>query len=289
MVFYTKFIRYYGQIAICFGLVTLFSCPLQAQLHNSNIPKVAIIIDDVGHRSTDERLQSLPIEVAFSILPNADYATEQAKIAQQGGREVMIHMPMESLISSQDLGNFPLLLSMPQKELESTIASALVKVPGAVGINNHMGSKFTQLKSTMAAFFESLQSQNRKLFFVDSRTTPFSRAYEQALAHAVPAVERNVFLDHIYNEHAIAKQFARLIKKAKEEGSALAIGHPNRHTLEYLQKHLPNLSDYGVELVSITEYVNLHDINIAAMRKLRRELSPSQTTSPSEIQHTPEL
>ena len=237
MVFYSKFIRYYGQIAICFGLVTLFSCPLQAQLHNSNIPKVAIIIDDVGHRSTDERLQSLPIEVAFSILPNADYATEQAKIAQQGGREVMIHMPMESLISSQDL-ELPIATEHATKELESTIASALVKVPGAVGINNHMGSKFTQLKSTMAAFFESLQSQNRKLFFVDSRTTPFSRAYEQALAHAVPAVERNVFLDHIYNEHAIAKQFARLIKKAKEEGSALAIGHPNRHTLDIANARL---------------------------------------------------
>ena len=276
-------------MAICFGLLTLFASPLPAQQHITPVPKIAIIIDDVGHRSTDKRLQSLPVEVAFSILPDADFATQQAKLAQQGGRDVLIHMPMESLISSHDLGNFPLLVDMPLNELESTIASALVKVPGAVGINNHMGSKFTQLKSTMSAFFVSLQAQNKRLFFVDSRTTPFSRAYEQALEYEVPAVERNVFLDHVHHEEAIAKEFRRLIHRAKQEGSALAIGHPNRHTLDYLQKHLPSLSDYGVELVSISHYVAMHDLKTAEIIKLRPYHRASEPTESEEIELTPHL
>lgn len=247
------------QFGICFGLGILIISPIQAQERAWGVPKIAIIIDDVGHRSSDTRLQSLPVEVAFSILPDADFATQQANIAKQGGRDIMIHMPMESLIPSRHLGNSPLLVSMPQDELEQTIANALRKVPGAIGINNHMGSKFTQLKSTMAAFFVSLRAQNTDLFFVDSRTTPFTRAYQQAREHAIPAVERNVFLDHNYNESAIAKEFERLVKKAKQEGSALAIGHPNRQTLEYLQEHLPNVSDLGVELISISEYVALRE------------------------------
>jgi polysaccharide deacetylase 2 family uncharacterized protein YibQ len=236
-------------MAICL-VSTLFSTVVFA-----NTPKIAIIIDDVGHRYQDTQLHSLPTEVTFSILPDTDFAPLVARQANQNGREVMIHMPMESLVPSQDLGNEPLLVSMSQAQLNAALQRALSNVPHAIGINNHMGSKFTQLKSTMDAFFASLAQTD--LFFVDSRTTPFTRAYQQALEHDIPAVERHVFLDHVYQQDFMEAQFVRLMDTAQINGFALAIGHPNKKTLAFLHANLSRLAERGITLVPISQYIDM--------------------------------
>jgi polysaccharide deacetylase 2 family uncharacterized protein YibQ len=232
--------------------VCLLSMLTSVNAH-ANSPKIAIIIDDVGHRYQHAQLHSLPKAITFSILPDTDFAPLVAEQANQAGREVMIHMPMESLIPSRDLGNEPLLVSMSQAQLNAALQRAVNNVPHAIGINNHMGSKFTQLKSTMDAFFASLAQTD--LFFVDSRTTPFTRAYQQALAHDIPAVERHVFLDHVYQHDFMEQQFVRLMETAQLNGYALAIGHPNQKTLAFLHANLARLAERGITLVPISEYI----------------------------------
>lgn len=219
--------------------------------------QVTIVIDDVGFKPSDWELSSLPKEVSFSILPEANFATRYAHEAKLDDRDVLIHMPMESLVPSSDLGNNPLMVNMSESELEWTLEQALASVPNAIGINNHMGSKFTQLRAPMNAFFSVLSRTD--LFFVDSRTTPFTRAYELAELNGVTALKRQVFLDHRHDIDYVERQFDRFIEIAQLKGRALAIGHPHPNTLKVLHQRLPELKAMGIELVSISEYLAQKD------------------------------
>ena len=126
-------------------------------------------------------------------------------------------------------------------------------MPGAVGVNNHMGSAATADPRVMRAVVGVLS--RRGLFFLDSRTTDATVAEKTAEEAAVPAVSRRVFLDDVVTEDAIRRQLDELVRRAKLEGEAVAIGHPYPATLAVLEKELPGLAGRGVRLVRVKELV----------------------------------
>ena len=71
----------------------------------------------------------------------------------------------------------------------------------------------------------------------------------------MPAVSRRVFLDDVATEDAIRKQLDELVRRAKLDGAAVAIGHPYPATLAVLEKDLPGLASRGVRLVQVKELV----------------------------------
>lgn len=213
--------------------------------------QLAIIIDDIGGKASDINAFSLPKDITFSILPHTQYSTEFSYYASQQNREVMLHMPMESLYDER-LGPGPLLANMYPEEVESAVLNALKTVPHAVGVNNHMGSKLTQMTLQMTSFMNVLEANN--LFFVDSRTTRFTKAKLIANQRGVKAASRHVFLDHVQKEAFIAHQFALAIKRAKQNKKAILIAHPYPVTLAFLTKQLPNLPS-DISLVTLSEYL----------------------------------
>ena len=126
-------------------------------------------------------------------------------------------------------------------------------MPGAVGVNNHMGSVATADPRVMRAVVGVLS--RRGLFFLDSRTTDATVAEKTAEEAAVPAVSRRVFLDDVATEDAVRRQLEELVRRAKQEGEAVAIGHPYPATLAVLEKELPGLAGRGVRLVRVRELV----------------------------------
>ncbi|MDU0356255.1 divergent polysaccharide deacetylase family protein [Paraglaciecola aquimarina] len=121
-------------------------------------------------------------------------------------------MPMESLARvKQEKG--VLLSTMQPSEIIQTLKQALATVPNAVGMNNHMGSRLTQLSLPMSVTMEYLHK--RGLYFVDSRTTRFSKAERIATKLGVVNTKRNVFIDHIVKVAEIDLQFHRLLALAK--------------------------------------------------------------------------
>lgn len=84
----------------------------------------------------------MPTAISVAVLPNAPHARAMATKAHQGGREVLIHLPMAPL-SKQPLEKDTLTPEMSSAEIERIIREASSKVPYAVGLNNHMGSKMT--------------------------------------------------------------------------------------------------------------------------------------------------
>lgn len=230
-------------------------------------PRAAIIIDDLGNSWSQARaITSLPYPVAVSVLPGTPFAERIARRAHKRGKEVLVHVPMEPGDPSIELDPRFLRADMGRRELLATLGSDLAKIPHAQGINNHMGSRLTARDQPMQWVMESLR--RRGLFFIDSRTTPHSRALAQARTEGVPATNRDIFLDHHMDPKAIRAQFRELLAEAKERGTALAIGHPHPATIEILRRWLPRASAHGVEIVPVQEVLAVRSLRVAGAANL---------------------
>lgn len=217
--------------------------------------QLAIIIDDIGAKPSDAKAFSLSKSVTFSILPHTEYSTAFSYRASQQNREVMLHMPMESL-HTENLGPGALLANMYPKQITSALLNALETVPHAVGVNNHMGSKLTQMTLQLTSLMKELEVNN--LFFVDSRTTRFSKATLIAKQQGVKNASRHVFLDHVQDIDFLEHQFALALKQAKRYNKAILIAHPYPVTLDFLQEKIAELPTY-VELITVSEYLQESD------------------------------
>lgn len=215
--------------------------------------QIALIIDDMGNNKKNALAFTLPSNVTFAILPNKHLSETYSKRAAAQQREVILHMPMESLAGNNQEKNV-LLSSMPPKQIIQTLKLALSTVPDAVGVNNHMGSRLTQLTLPMSVTMEFLYEQG--LFFVDSRTTKYSKAEIIAKRNGVLSTKRNVFIDHIPSPEQIDKQFHRLLRLSKKYGYAVGIAHPHPQTLNYLKVHLDTLHEHGITLVKLSEVLS---------------------------------
>jgi len=139
---------------------------------------------------------------------------------------------------------------MDQNSLATTLRRALQSIPHVQGVNNHMGSLLTQQLQPMDWVMSELD--HYPVYFVDSRTIASSIAGEVAAAYRIPTLTRDVFLDHEQTEEFVDQQFELLIKRAKENGSAIGIGHPHKVTVDYLEKRLPELDEQGIAVATVS-------------------------------------
>ncbi len=237
-----------------------FEEPLPAAPRNSKhlettapkkMPVVAIIIDDMGYNyPLDEAFINLPAAFSFAFLPYAPYTRELAEQAARAGKDVLVHMPMEPRSGSVDPGPGAIYRSMDLQTIRNKLNKAIEKVPFAAGINNHMGSGLTADINIMHIIMAEIKKKG--LFFIDSRTTKDSVAYKVARVVGVEAAERDVFLDHVFEEREILKEVNRLVEVAGKKGWAVAIGHPHMATYRVLYNCLPLLQK-RVKIISVNQ------------------------------------
>lgn len=201
-----------------------------------NAPKMAIVIDDMGENmKLAQGLAELDIHITFSIWPNSSHVAETINIARKHGNEIMIHLPMQPKGYPRiNPGSDALLLGMSPAQISRTVMAAVKNVPGAHGLNNHMGSRFTEDYQGMKQVMQLLKKE--KLFFLDSRTTPKSMGSRAASEAGVTFYERNIFLDNVKDVAAIKYQLSKAAQIARKKGQAIAIGHPHRETLKAIRK-----------------------------------------------------
>ena len=238
------------------NLLTTTQLSLDAKkLEKSTLsPRIAIVIDDLGpNRLLTERAILLPNSISLAFLPNSHSNTDLATRAIEDGHEVLIHMPMEPLDSSIDPGPGALLLTMTLKEILYQLRAAFTQMPGAIGLNNHMGSKFTQDANAMATLMGELKARN--MIFLDSRTTPATKGNIIARKKKVKTISRNIFLDNDRSKIAIRKQLFLAEKFAQKNGVAVVIGHPYPETFLVLEEWIPDAVMRGYTLVQISAVV----------------------------------
>ncbi len=234
--------------------VILFALYFSTNCHAEHA-KVAIIIDDIGYRTTDEAALNLPGALTYAILPHTPFGLALAQRANQADKDVILHIPMEAE-NGKKLGPGALISSMDEQAIRASLQASFDEIPFAIGINNHMGSKLTQLYSPMVWTMRYLR--DHQLIFIDSVTTNHSKARRLARHFGVPNLSRHLFLDNELSESYISGQFAQLITQAKKYKRVVAIAHPHPETIQVLSYLLPQLAMHDIDLVGVSELLPVY-------------------------------
>lgn len=217
-------------------------------------PRLAIILDDLGQDyGAAEAIFALPYPLTISVLPDNPHSVDIAEEARRRGFEVMLHLPMES-VSQRHAESNELRPGMSQRQVSALVDGFIAAVPGVAGVNNHQGSESTANPALMNELMPVLREH--KLFYIDSRTTAATVAFDAARHAGVPAAYRNVpFLDDVAEVGAVSRQLRLALREAREKNDAVAIGHPHPATLKALREVLPEAKAQGVRLVYASELV----------------------------------
>ncbi len=216
------------------------------------VGRMAIIIDDAGYNLEDLRpFLEYPGPLAIAVLPNLPLSAESARRIVSAGKTLLLHCPMEPL-NGENPGPGALLTGHAEEELENRLESALATVPGAVGVNNHMGSKATADERLMSVLFSFLRDKG--LFFVDSRTTVESVGERTAGAYSVPFLDRDIFIDNEKEEKDIRQSIASGMARAESRGTAVLIGHIHTpQILDILKKEEQVFRSSEIRIVDLAE------------------------------------
>jgi polysaccharide deacetylase 2 family uncharacterized protein YibQ len=217
-------------------------------------PRIAIVIDDLGiDQPRSRRALSLPGPLTLAFLPYGYNLEQMVGAARANGHEILVHVPMAPFDLGVDPGPNALQRELGPAEILRRLDWDLDRFGGYVGINNHMGSRFTADAESMALVIGELR--RRGLIFMDSVTTRETKGFGLAAQMGVPYAVRDVFLDHAIAPDAIRTQLARAESIAREQGHAIAIAHPHDATLDALADWIAGAEARGFQLVPISALV----------------------------------
>ena len=222
---------------------------------------VAVVVDDIGFEpSVLASLAALDAPLALAVIPSAPHAAEAARLAREKGWDLLVHLPMDPESGRAEKGSLG--PKDGDESLRAGVLDALTRLPGALGVNNHQGSKATADARVVRAVLEVVKEKG--LFFLDSRTTPASVVGLEASKLGVPYLARDVFLDDAAAESAdpggapgaLETAWEKGVSLAKKRGQAILIGHPRKETLAFLSEKLGLLGGKeGPRAVRVSELV----------------------------------
>lgn len=219
--------------------------------------ELAILIDDFGYcgEGTAEML-ALPIPFTAAVMPFSKCTEADAEAVRQAGKEIFIHMPMESLTGKREwVGEKGVFREMPEEEIRERVEEAFALLPDAAGLNNHMGSAIMEDERSLSAVMAVLQE--KQVLFVDSVTTAKSLGRKIAGEKGVPFLARDVFLDSTDSVEEVKKNLRKAAEAALEKGYALAIGHVGPEggmvTVQAIRELIPELQQAGITFVTVSD------------------------------------
>ncbi len=213
---------------------------------------VAMIIDDAGY-SLDELQEflDLPGPLTIAVLPNLPHSREAAARVLAAGKDLILHCPMQP-VGRENPGPGALYVGQSADRVAALLDAAFASVPGAIGMNNHMGSAATADPALMTDVLEYLKEKN--LFYIDSRTTADTVGPRIARELGVPFTQRDVFIDDDPVETKVGVAFDAGIVAARSTGSVVMIGHvQNRSVAAILRSRNAALEGLGLKWASLRD------------------------------------
>ena len=216
--------------------------------------RLAIIVDDLGYNlDVAFSLIDIDLPLSFSLLPFAPFTKTILQELNKREIDYMLHLPMEPKgYPSVDPGPGALYEDMDEKEIIKVLLNDLCMLPGVLGVNNHMGSCFTENTDKMIIVLKQLKEKG--LFYIDSKTTSETVGYKLAKELGLKTAKRSVFLDNDLTPRALQIQMERFLNMARNNGVAIGICHPHKETLELLKKNLKKIKS-GYKMLPISELI----------------------------------
>jgi len=218
--------------------------------------QLAIVVDDFGIHNNKllDDFCSLNSNVTFAILPDQKYSKLVMNKAADTGHETIIHIPMEPISYPKDNpGANAIYVHLTVKEIKRRMENYIKQFPLCVGGNNHMGSFATTDETVMKNVLQVLKEHD--LYFIDSRTSQSSIAYDMAKKMLIPTFENHLFLDTpSINENTMPTKLRQLKKLAKSRDKILVITHcATRDRYEFLKEMIKELKKLDFDLVPVSE------------------------------------
>jgi polysaccharide deacetylase 2 family uncharacterized protein YibQ len=234
----------------------------QARNEQRMVPVVAICVDDFGFFDNELVREFLEVDapLTISVIPGLKHSAKICREAAEAGKDILCHLPMEAEKEGWDSGEIPLIrVSMKAADIEKAVTKALETTPGAIGINNHMGSKATADRKVMEAVLRVCKA--RGLFFFDSVTTPHSVARGLARDLGVSEAGNDLFMDR--GEGETRENMQKLLSIAVRRGSAIGIVHVKSQSLEDLRWMIDEARKQGVDFLTISQMIAKHNLAMA--------------------------
>lgn len=223
-----------------------------ADTRGPDAPKIALVVDDFGYSKNGFVKEFLALEIPFtvSVIPERKYSRAVVEMAAEAGREVICHLPMEPERGADDDGEIPLVRTgMSRSQIERAVETALESVPGAIGMNNHMGSKATADRDVMAAVLAVCR--RRGIFFLDSYTTPLTVVAEVGREMGVRTIPSDLFLDN--RGEKVRENMRKMLAIAARHGEVTAIVHLREDNLPHLRWLAGEARKKGIRIVKLSE------------------------------------
>ncbi len=203
-------------------------------------PVLSLVIDDLGYSlQHGQAAIELKGDHTYAIIPGTHYSKKLARHADSFHKEVILHLPLQATNPGSASESNALHEAMDEDQIANNLSDMLSEIPSIKGVNNHMGSFLTEIDYFMRPIMEGIRAYNPDLYFLDSRTSPRSIAYSEAIESGLASITRDIFLDNDHtNTESIHFQYQLWLQKARAQGHAIAIGHPHPTTIRYLQQHL---------------------------------------------------
>jgi len=143
---------------------------------------------------------------------------------------------------------------MGAPEVERIVEANLLTVPGAVGMNNHMGSAATKDLGIMEAVAEVAKS--RGIYYLNSLTATGTAVAQADAREGIHYWERDVFLDNSPDRASIVRAVEDGKKRAAKDRPAVMIGHVwSSELAQTLTDLYPQLVAEGFSLSTISRFM----------------------------------
>jgi len=237
-------------------------------------PMITIVLDDLGLApGLLPEIWSLEQPFTYALIPHLQYTFSYSRWLTDRGASFLIHLPMEP--NEAELMTLPGYITEEQRTMErqGIVRAALAVLPGAIGLNNHMGSRITRSAAIMEEVIEVIPPD---MVILDSRTSEDSTLARMATAKGRPVSTRSTFLDNEVKQEVITEQLMETLRIAKKEGHAVAIGHPHKETLAALRLFIAT-HGHEVHFVPI-ERLAVPAIKPAFLRNCPKSIWPAVAT-----------
>ncbi|EMB30992.1 hypothetical protein HMPREF9727_00677 [Treponema denticola MYR-T] len=215
--------------------------------------KLIFVFDDAGHNL--EQLQyflDLPFPCTIAVLPKLPNSRETARRIRAAGKELILHQPMQALNPNINPGDGAVKPGMDREEIKKIVASNVEEIGPIAGMNNHEGSLITSDEKAMEAVLELCRE--KKIYFLDSRTSSKSVVPQVAKKLNMNIWERAVFLDNKKDKAYMKKQIIEGLEIASQRGEAIMIGHVFTVDLAILLKEMySDLTQEGYTFSTISK------------------------------------